>query len=178
MIMRDLLTIEQVIPDLRARNKRHALKRLSDHAATNQTVTAAAIRSLVLESAELPAFGPGAGVSLPHTFVPGLLNSVVTFARLAPAVDFGAADGSKSDLVALLLSPADNAGNHLQALACIARKLRDPNVRNHLRAANSSEAIYAILCGEEQFGLTNHPSAERAAVEQDWRLTFATPHLS
>ena len=49
----------------------------------------------------------------------------MTFARLEPAVDFGAADGSKTDLVALLLSPADNAGDHLRALACIARTLRD-----------------------------------------------------
>ena len=48
---------------------------------------------------------------------------VVTFARLEPDVDFGAADGTKTDLVALLLSPADSAGNHLRALACIARTL-------------------------------------------------------
>ena len=46
----------------------------------------------------------------------------MTFARLEPDVDFGAADGTKTDLVALLLSPADNAGDH-RALACIARTL-------------------------------------------------------
>lgn len=101
----------------------------------------------MLDGADLPAFGPGAGVSLPHAFVPGLQNPVVTFARLGPAVDFGAADGSKTDLVALLLSPVDGAGNNLRALACIARTLRGPNVRNLLRAANSRDSIYAILCG-------------------------------
>jgi PTS system nitrogen regulatory IIA component len=149
MKMRDLLSIEQVIPSLRACNKRDALQKLAEHAATDRAVAAEAIRRFVLEGADLPAFGPGTGVSLPHAFVSGLRNPFVTFARLEPAVDFGAADGSKTDLVALLLSPADHAGDHLRALACIARTLRDPTVRTLLRAANSRDSVYAILCGCE-----------------------------
>jgi PTS system nitrogen regulatory IIA component len=108
------------------------------------------VRNALLASAELPAFGPGTGVSLPHAFVPGLPNPLVIFARLEPAVGFGAADGSKTDLVALLLSPADNAADHLQALACVARTLRDPAVRNVLRAANSRDSVYVVLCGCEE----------------------------
>ena len=161
MRMRDLLSIEQVIPSLRARNKRDALQKLAAYAATDLPVSEEAIKRFVLESAELPAFGPGTGVSLPHAFVPGLRNPVVTFARLEPDVDFGAADGTKTDLVALLLSPADNAGNHLRALACIARTLRDSTARDLLRAANSRESLYAILCGcEEQYWTREPPFNE------------------
>jgi PTS system nitrogen regulatory IIA component len=150
MKMRDLLTSERVIPSLRARDKRSALREVATHASVDAAVPAAAIVRSVLESAELPAFGPGAGVSVPHAFVPGLGRPIATFARLEPAVDFGAADGSQTDLVALLLSPAERAGDHLRALACIARTLRNPNVRHLLRAAKGRDSVYVILCGSEE----------------------------
>jgi len=169
MRMRDLLSIEQVIPSLRARNKRDALQKLAAHAATDLPVAEEAIKRFVLESADLPAFGPGTGVSLPHAFVPGLRYPVVTFARLEPDVDFGAADGTKTDLVALLLSPADNAGNHLRALACIARTLRDSTARDLLRAANSRESVYAILCGCEEQYWTREPSFDESARRRSKR---------
>jgi PTS system nitrogen regulatory IIA component len=168
MKMRDLLSIVQVVPNLRARDKRDALRQLAAHAASDKPVAADAILRSVLAGAELPAFGPRAGIALPHAFVPGLRNPAVTFAKLEPAVEFGAVDGSKTDLVALLLSPADNAGDHLRALACIARTLRNPTMRNLLRAANSRDSIYAILCeGEQdQYGLREPSLDERAPPSQ------------
>jgi PTS system nitrogen regulatory IIA component len=151
MNMRDMLSIGRIVPSLRTRGKRDALRKLAAHAARDIGLPVATVVSSVLESSELPAFGPGAGVALPHAFVPGLAKPIVTFARLEPAVDFGAADGSKTDLVALLLSPADGAGDHLQALACVARTLRDRAVRDLLRAAESRDRCIAVLCaGTEQ----------------------------
>ena len=164
MEMRDLLSVGRIIPRLRAANKRDALSKLAAHATTDTPIAAEAILRSVLAGTELPAFGPGFGVSLPHAFVPGLRNPFITFARLESPIDFGAADGFKTDLVALLLSPADNAADHLRALACVARTLRDPAVRNMLRAANSRDAVYAILCDPTRgAGLTNHrlPQAQR-----------------
>ena len=105
MKMRDLLSIPRVIPRLRARDKQHALRKLSARAAGDGGVSVAAIARSLLECAELPAFGLGAGVSLAHTFVSGLGSPIATFARLEPALDFGSSDGSKTDLLALLLSP-------------------------------------------------------------------------
>jgi PTS system nitrogen regulatory IIA component len=141
MKMRDLLSIERVIPRLKARDKRDALRRIAVQAAGNAGKSATAVIRSMQECAELPAFGPGAGVSLSHAFVPGLGSSIVTFARLEPAVDFGAADCSRTDFLALMLSPAESTGDHLRALACIARTFRDSNVRNLLRAAQSRESL-------------------------------------
>jgi nitrogen PTS system EIIA component len=151
MKMRDLLSIERVIPRLKARDKQDALVKLAMRATSDVGVPAAVIlHSVMAECVELPAFGPGAGVSLPHAFVPGLRRPIAIFARLEPAVDFGAADGSQTDLVVLLLSPAESAGDHLRALACIARTLRDPNVRNLMRASKNRDSLYVILCGSEE----------------------------
>jgi len=164
MNLRDLLTIGRVIPGLRARDKRDALRRLAAHAAGDTGLPPAAIVRSVLECAELPAFGPGAGVSLPHAFVPGLRNPIVTFARLSPAIDFGAADGSSTDLVALLLSPPEGAGDHLRALARIARTLRDRNVRNLLRAAECRDSLYVLLCGSENQQYSREPASTESAL--------------
>jgi len=168
MKMRDLLSIERVIPRLRARDKQDALRRLAARAASDAGVSASIVRS-VLECAELPAFGPGAGVSVPHTFVPRLGSPIATFATLEPAIDFGAADGSQTDLVALLLSPAESTGDHLRALACIARTSRDPNVRNLLRAAKSRDSLYVILCGSEEQRGHASPRPGRLPSQNEYR---------
>lgn len=161
MKMLDLLSIERVIPRLRARGKRDTLRKLAVHVADDTAIPAATIVRGVLECAELPAFGAGTGVSIPHAFVRGLGNPIMTFARLAPPIDFGAADGSNTDLVALLLSPMERPDNHLRALACIARALWDANVRAHLRAAKTRDALYVILCGSEE----QHWSHETVTAE-------------
>jgi PTS system nitrogen regulatory IIA component len=150
MKMRNLLSIERIIPSLHAADKSDALRKLAVVGAINTASPADIVVGAVLDGAEMPAFGPSTGISLPHAFIPGLGDPFVIFAKLNPPVDFGATDGSKTDLVALLLSPLDNAGGHLQALACVARTLRDAHVRKLLRGAESRDSIYAILCGYEE----------------------------
>jgi PTS system nitrogen regulatory IIA component len=150
MKMQDLLSIDGIIPSLSARDRRDALRKLAAHAANNPAVREASIDPAAMECAELPALGLGAGVSLFHAFVRGILHPVLTFARLERPLDFGASDGSPTDLVALLLSPAESTGDHLQALACTARTLRDQKLRDLSRAAESRDALYVILCGGEE----------------------------
>jgi nitrogen PTS system EIIA component len=149
MRIAELLSIDRVIPRLRARDKKDALRKLAMRITLDAEVPTPAILHSVMRCAELPAFGPCSGVSLSHAFVPRLRSPIAIFARLEPAVDFGAADGSQTDLVVLLLSPAENAGNRLRALASIARTLRDPNVRDLLRASECRDSLYVILCGSE-----------------------------
>ena len=165
MKMRDLLSIPRVIPRLRARDKQDALRKLAARAAGEAEISVAAIVPALLECAELPAFGLGAGVAVAHTFVPGLGSPIATFARLEPALDFGASEGSKTDLLVLLLSPTERASHHLRALACIARTLRDPDVRSLLRASNSRDSLYVILCGHDE----QHWSCESGAAKSPLR---------
>jgi PTS system nitrogen regulatory IIA component len=148
MKMADLLTVERVIPRLRAGDKQQALRKLAGRAAESAGTSAGVVLRSVAAGAECPAFGPESAVCLIHAFVPGLLRPIVTFARLEPPLEFGAADGSQTDVVALLLSPAEGSV-HLQALACIARTVRDTHVRKLMRAARSADSLYIVLCGTE-----------------------------
>jgi len=149
MKLRDLLTVERVIPSLKAASKRGALHKILRHVCPKSPERADAIRAAVMDRAELPAFGPAHGVALPHALVAGLIAPIAAFARLQPALDFGSADGSAIDLVMLLVSPSEQPSSHLQALASIARRLRDPNVRRLLRGSESRDAMYMVLCGSD-----------------------------
>ena len=49
----------------------------------------------------------------------------------------------------MLLSPVGAGAEHLKALACVSRKLRDRNFAAKLRGAGSDDALFALLVGVE-----------------------------
>ena len=67
------------------------------------------------------------------------------FARLESAIDYEAVDGQPVDLVFMLLAPENAGADHLKALARVSRLLRNQQTCEKLRAAQSAEALYAIL---------------------------------
>ncbi len=95
------------------------------------------------------ATGYGGGVAIPHCRHAGLDRVRGAFVRLAEPVDYGAVDGVAVDLVFLLLSPTTTGPDHLKALAAVSRLLRDPGTASKLRGARSSDALYALLTGDE-----------------------------
>jgi mannitol/fructose-specific phosphotransferase system IIA component (Ntr-type) len=58
-----------------------------------------------------------------------------------------AIDERPVDLVFLLLIPDQAGGDHLAALACVSRKLRDRAAAAKLRAAKTAAEMYEILTG-------------------------------
>lgn len=152
MKMKQLLNVERIVPHLGASDKRHALHSLATEVGRHAGLPAATVVSAIMETADVPSYGPGGGVALPHALLPGIESPMALFARLEPPVEFGAADGRPVDLVMLLLSPQNDPHDHLRALACIARRLSDESVRRNLRAADSRELIYVSLLGDELEG--------------------------
>ena len=90
----------------------------------------------------------GGGIAVPHARVRGLSRSVVAVARLASPIEYGAPDGCPVDLLVVLLSPADEPGEHLRLLARLARRLRDSSVAAKLRAAADEAAVRSALDAE------------------------------
>jgi PTS system nitrogen regulatory IIA component len=71
-----------------------------------------------------------------------------SLARLAHPIPFDAFDGSPVDIIVLLLLPTGPQGIQLNALARIARTLRDPARRERLRQAQTRDALYAALASQ------------------------------
>ena len=145
MSVGDFLAPAHVVLDLRAPDKRRLLDELAARAA-DATGTAAPVIAEALNGREaLGSTGLGAGIAIPHARLPGLARATGIFARLRSPVEFDSIDGRRVDLVFLLLLPAAARGEHLNALACVARRLGADPVRAALRRCRDAETAYAVL---------------------------------
>lgn len=141
----DILRPEDVIVDLRAPDKRRLIGELARLGAEGTGVEAPTVAEALQARERLGSTGMGSGMAVPHARIPTLTRTRGLFARLRPAMDFDAIDGERVDLVFLLLMPSQAQGEHLNALACVARRLRDDQVRASLRKARDREELYAVL---------------------------------
>ena len=139
----DLLTPDRVFLDLRVADKRRLIEELARRAAA--PLDPRQVAEALEERERLGSTGMGAGIAMPHARFPSLRQPVGCFARLRAAVDFDAIDERRVDLAFLLLLPAEAEGHQLNALACVARRLRDERVTAALRAARDAGAAYAAL---------------------------------
>ena len=143
--IRDLLTPDNVVLDLRVADKRRLLEELARRSAKPAHIDAPVIFEALNARETLGSTGMGAGIALPHARLASLSRPIGVFARLRPLVAFDAIDGQRVDLVFLLLLPSELQGEHLNTLACVARRLRDDLTRAALRAARTAEELHAIL---------------------------------
>ena len=97
---------------------------------------------------ELGSTGMGGGVAIPHARFHHLHKPFGMLVRLKKPIEFDAVDGKRVDTVALLLLPDVREGERLGALACFARKLRDPVVMTALRRALDGAEIYRSLTAD------------------------------
>jgi PTS system nitrogen regulatory IIA component len=145
MELKELLAPDQVISRLRATDKAQMLKELARRAAGDGGVEPRPIQEALAAREKLGSTGVGQGIAIPHARIEGLRRPIALFARLEQPIEFAAIDERKVDLVMLLLSPG--GGEHLPALACISRRLREPGVADRLRATENAAELYRILAG-------------------------------
>ena len=92
------------------------------------------------------ATGLPGGIAIPHCRSAAVKAPSIGFARLRPAVDFGAPDGP-ADLVFLIAAPEGAGSEHMKLLSRLARALVRPDFVASLRAANTDSDIVALVDG-------------------------------
>lgn len=150
MLISELLTLQSILPDLKATSKKQALQELSAYAAGQLDLEDRAILDVLMERERLGSTGVGNGVAIPHGKMPKLNKLYMLFARLSAPVAFDAPDGRPVDLLFLLLTPENAGGDHLTALATVSRLMRDEKVCSLLRGSETAEAIYSAILESEQ----------------------------
>ena len=145
MQISDILAPEDVVLDLRAQDKRRLIDEIARLGAKAAGLEASTVAEALNARERLGSTGMGSGIALPHARLASLTRPFGMFLRLRAPVDFDAIDGRRVDLVFVLLLPAQSQGEHLNALACVARKLRDEDVRTALREVREADGAYAIL---------------------------------
>lgn len=145
MDIEDLFEEGVIAPRVHAADKRQALSVVAELAARHHGLKAAPVLSALVKREAQASTGVGHGVATPHARLKGLDQMRGIFVRLETPVDFGALDEKPVDLVFALLSPAESAGDHLQALARISRVMRSAELRSQLRQAAGADALRALL---------------------------------
>jgi PTS system nitrogen regulatory IIA component len=141
----DFLSEAQVLIDIRASNKTELLADLCRRAASVLKIDPEGITSDILKREELGSTGMGGGIAIPHARNASVQRIFGMFARLKNPIDFDAIDEKPVDMVFLLLLPVATAGDQLNALALVARKLRDVSTTNELRDATNPIDLYTAM---------------------------------
>jgi PTS system nitrogen regulatory IIA component len=145
MTIDDILAPADVVHGLRASGKTALLDDLARRAARSLDLDAGTILGALVRREGLGSTGVGDGVSLPHARLETVRKPFGLLARLRDPLDFDAVDERPVDLVFLLLLPIGDGGENLNALACVTRKLRDPNSAKALRGARDAASLYALV---------------------------------
>ncbi|HYO01421.1 MAG TPA: fructose-specific PTS transporter subunit EIIC [Mycobacterium sp.] len=108
------------------------------------------------------ATGLPGGIAIPHCRSPYVDQATIGFARLSPAVDFGAPDGP-ADLAFLIAAPDSGGAEHMKLLSSLARALVRKEFVESLRNAGSAAEVVELV--EGVVNPAPAPAAAAAPVE-------------
>ena len=145
MDIKDFLAPSDVLVGIRASDKTRLLEDLCRRAASILKIDADKITGDILKREELGSTGIGGGVAIPHARIAVVKKPFGLLGRLKSAIEFDAIDHQPVDLVFLLLLPMASAGEQLNALAMVARRLRDADITRDARRALDPSGLYAAV---------------------------------
>jgi PTS system nitrogen regulatory IIA component len=145
MNLRDLVTPQTVIRDLRASTKSELLAKLAGRAAFLTGLDRMSLFRALQDRESIGSTGLGLGVAMPEARLGELHIPLVLFARLGRPVDFQALDGRPVDLLILLLGPKPATATYLKLLVSASRALKKPDICERLRTRFDVSSIVVAL---------------------------------
>ncbi len=103
----------------------------------------------VLTREQTKSTGIGSGVAIPHGKCMVVRELVMAIGIAGEPIDFDSVDGKPVSIIILLISPSDQTGPHIQALAQISRLMLDEELRDMLQKARSAEDVCELLRSKE-----------------------------
>ena len=126
------------------------LRQLTDRIAEAEPAAdAELIYASLIEREQKGATSTPEGVAFPHAMIKHAERSFVAAALLKGGVRFGHKAHPPSDVVFVLVGPAEAAWDHVRLLARLARICHTPGTLQALRAAADSEDLYRRVCAED-----------------------------
>jgi len=103
----------------------------------------------VLTRERTQSTGTGSGIAIPHGKCDAVKELVMAIGIAHEPIEFGSIDGKPVTIIILLVSPANQTGPHIQALARISRLMLNEEFKNKLEKSTSAEEVYNLLSNEE-----------------------------
>ena len=148
MTLADILSKEQIITQLKAKNRWEAIDELVDSLEKCGKIKPEhreQIAGVVKKRETSMSTGIGYGIGMPHASTDLISEVVGIFGRSAEGVNFDALDNNPVHLVMLFLVPQGQFQKHLHTLASIAKLLHNKEFRIALQTAPDAEAMYGII---------------------------------
>jgi mannitol/fructose-specific phosphotransferase system IIA component (Ntr-type) len=150
MTLDQILSREQIVPDLRASNRWEAIDELIGTLVQSGKIKPEhrePISAVVKKRETSMSTGIGFGVGIPHASTDLIYEVVGAFGRSRTGVNFDALDNQPVSLVMLFLVPQGQFQKHLHTLANIAKLLHNKEFRQALESAPDAETIMKIIGG-------------------------------
>ena len=150
MQLTEILRQDCVVVPLEAAEKQEAIFALADHLCDVLELDGEeALKEAVWKRETTRTTGIGHGVAIPHGKSAHCHELRMAIGKPAAPIEFGAIDGKPVDLIFLLVSPADQTGPHIQALAAVSRLLTDTDLRTQLKEAPDADTLYDLIVRAE-----------------------------
>jgi mannitol/fructose-specific phosphotransferase system IIA component (Ntr-type) len=153
MSLANLLSAEQIVPEMNATERWPAIVELIDLLVNLGKVKPAdrdSILASLKQREETMSTGIGFGIAIPHCSSDRLDEVVAAFGRSSGGIEFDALDNAPVKFVVLFIVPKNQFQTHLRTLASIAKFLNDRSVRESLAEANSADEILLIFRNRSQ----------------------------
>ena len=148
MNLASLLTVDQIIPSMKATRHREAIVELVDHLVAGGSFGADdrdEILAALQQREDKISTGIGSGVAIPHAFSDRAEKVVAVFGRSIAGVEFESIDNSPVHYIILFLVPKKEYHLHLRTLAAIAKLFTNREIRERLNDAEGREDILEIF---------------------------------
>jgi len=150
MLLTQILQLNCVKVPLEGKDKESVITELVELLDTNGLLLdKTAVLDTVFTRERTRSTGIGSGIAIPHGKCKAVKELVMALGLTFEPIDFDSVDGKPVKIIILLVSPADQTGPHIQALARISRLLLDEQFRSAVECATSSEQVFELLSKKE-----------------------------
>ncbi|MCK4660915.1 MAG: PTS sugar transporter subunit IIA [Phycisphaerae bacterium] len=146
MKLTDIVAPECIRVPLHSSTKEDVITELVDLLAEHERISdREEVLKSVMDREATRSTGIGHGLAVPHCKTAACVKLVAAIGKPAKPLDFESKDGQSVDLVVLLISPLDQTGPHIQALARISRLMLTEHCRNDLACAQSGADVIRVI---------------------------------
>src|ERR1700751_3648856 len=148
MTLGSLLSVDQIVPEMKATERWAAIVELIDLLVQKNRVRPSdrdSILAALKQREETMSTGIGFGIAIPHASSDSVPEVVAAFGRSSQGIEFDALDNAPVRFVVLFIVPRNQFQTHLRTLASIAKFLNDRSVRESLASAKSADEILAFF---------------------------------
>jgi len=150
MILTQILQPTCVKVPLEGKDKQSVITELVDLLDTNELLLDKnVVLEAVLAREQTRSTGIGSGIAIPHGKCKAVKELVMAIGVADEPIDFASVDDKPVRTIFLLVSPVDQTGPHIQALARISRLMLDEQFKQGLEKTTSADEVYELLNNKE-----------------------------